>query len=556
MPLKPVFSRSPILTVPNCFPASGTVRTSDERIKNLYQKANQYIDKPCLWEGLFRLACLTKNKPLEEPVTNVILRNAEVSENGAFSGNITDQIDTARSILALFEYNTDRILLKRLSEWLRYFEIEYDNLILQDGILFRPADLMEFLVLFYRVSGVKSALRLCAKIRADSFDWTTALHTFQQSIPLSQNDTEMPDLFSGIKPEMIEYDQKERLINHSELLGDGVRYSVYAGIYSGHNRDLSAGQNVWSYLLKHHHALCGGVTGNPYLSGNASDQTISNLALCAWTEAFASQMAVSDSPWAVTELIRIIYNGLDDCLNRENITETQRINSVSDHNDPPSDPAKLYSRLCRAVAATCSHAVSMTENGIMINYPLPGKYLIMIRKQSMMLRVEHETIAVQCKKPVDARIVVFLPDTGTAYVAADWNGDSLLKTPDNMMKDQFVSLGSSWNDQDYMIRYVQNGRVFAEETHHHGLAFIKANRLLSMPVSDSGFARAVCDLPVINERNQVTLPTETSDKWILKGPEPADIPVYPETKGPRTMSELYPYSDCRKRITMFPRKRP
>ena len=118
------------------------------------------------------------------------------------------------------------------------------HLILQDGVLFRPADLMEFLVRFYRASGVKSALRLCARLRADSFDWTTALHTFQQSIPLTQNETEMPDLFFGIKPDMIEYDQKERLINHLELLADGVRYSVYAGIYSGHNRDLSAGQTV------------------------------------------------------------------------------------------------------------------------------------------------------------------------------------------------------------------------------------------------------------------------------------------------------------------------
>ena len=71
---------------------------------------------------------------------------------------------------------------------------------------------MEFLVCFYRVSGVKSALRLCARFRADSFDWTTALHTFQQSIPIGQKETEIPDRFFGIRPELIEYDQKERLI--------------------------------------------------------------------------------------------------------------------------------------------------------------------------------------------------------------------------------------------------------------------------------------------------------------------------------------------------------
>lgn len=542
------------MTVPNCFPASGTVRASDERLKNLYQKANQYIDQSCLWEGLFKVACLIKNKPLDEPVSKLILRMADPNENGAFSGNISDQINTARSVFALFEYNTDRRLLKRLSDWLHYFEIEYDNLILQDGILFRPADLMEFLVLFYRASGVKSALRLCARLRAESFDWTTALHTFQQSIPIGQKETGLPEFSSGIRPELIEYDQKERLINHSEMLADGVRYSLYAGIYSGHSRDLSAGQTVWAYLLKHHHALCGGVTGNPYLSGNASDQKISNRTLCAWTEAFAAQMAVSESQWALTELIRIIFNGLDDCLNRENLTEAQRINSVTDRCDPPSDPAKLYSRLCRAVASAYTHAVSMNENGIRINYLIPGRYLLMIRKQTLMLCIDHETITVQCKEPVNACIGVFLPETATAYVAADWKEGSSFKTPDGMNMNQLIGLSSSWNDQD-MIRFIQNGRIYAEETHHHGIAFMKANRLLSMPVSGNDFARAVCDLPVINEKDQIMLPTETPDKWNLRKQEPADIPVSPETKGQRIMTELNAYSDCPQRITMFPRKR-
>ncbi len=109
------------MIVPNCFPASGTVRVSDERLKNLYQKANRYIDQPCLWEGLFRLACLIKNKPLDEPVTKQIIRMSEETENGAFGGNVSDQIDTARSLFSLFEYNTDKRLLKRLSDWLRYF---------------------------------------------------------------------------------------------------------------------------------------------------------------------------------------------------------------------------------------------------------------------------------------------------------------------------------------------------------------------------------------------------------------------------------------------------
>lgn len=553
MPVKPAFSRSPIMTVPNCFPAPGTVRASDERLTNLYQKANQYIEKPCLWEGLFRLACLIKSKPLDEPVAKLILRTAVTTERGSFSGNISEQIDTARSLFALFEYSADRNLLKRLSDWLRYFEVEYDNLTIQNGILFRPADLMEFLVRFYMVSGVKSALRLCARLRSDSFDWTTALHTFQQSIPINQKETEIPEQFFGIRPDMIEYDQKEKLINHSELLADGVRYSLFAGIYSGHNRDLSAGQTVWTYLLKHHHALCGGITGNPYISGKASDQTISNAALSSWVEAFASQMTVSESPWAVIELIRIVYNGLDDCLNRDIISDTQRINTVTDRFVHPSDPAKLYSRICRAVAAAYSHAVTMTENGIRINYLLPGRYLLMIRKQAMMLQIEHESITIQCREPVNACIAVFISETGTGFATVVRKDETPSEMSDAMLNNQFVTLGSLWNDQD-TIRYIQNGRIYQEENHHHGIAFMKANRLLSLPVSNACFARAVCDPPVINERNHIMLPMETVDKWILREQEPTDIPVYPETKGPRIISELVFYSDCHSRITMFPRK--
>ena len=58
---------------------------------------------------------------------------------------------------------------------------------------------------------------------------------------------------TGVKPEEIDYEQKEKLINHAEMLADGVRYTLYAGLFSGNGQDLSAGKNAWSYLQKYHH---------------------------------------------------------------------------------------------------------------------------------------------------------------------------------------------------------------------------------------------------------------------------------------------------------------
>ena len=137
------------MAVPHSFPAAGTVRASDDRINSLYQKASIYLEQPILWEGLFKIACLLTNKPADEPVAVRIINAYKESEDGAFRGSLSEQISIARASLALFEYNTDRSILVRLSSWLQYIEKEYDNLIMQDGVLFQPADLMEFLVRFY-----------------------------------------------------------------------------------------------------------------------------------------------------------------------------------------------------------------------------------------------------------------------------------------------------------------------------------------------------------------------------------------------------------------------
>ena len=232
------------MTVRHCFPAAGTVRTEDERITRLYEKANTYIEQPCLHEGLFRLACLIKSRPLEEPVAGIISDSITKTENGAFSGSFSDQICTARAALAMYEYNTDRSVLKRIAEWIRYIEIEFDSLIVQDGILYQPADLMELLVRIYLASGIKSSLRLCARLRAEAFDWTTALHTFQQTIPIRTDAETDSYRLPQCKPEKMDYVEKEKLVNHAVLLADGVRYTVYAGLFSGHKQDLSAGKTV------------------------------------------------------------------------------------------------------------------------------------------------------------------------------------------------------------------------------------------------------------------------------------------------------------------------
>lgn len=553
MPQKPVFARAPILTVSHCFPSNGTIRTTDERISSLYETSGRWIDNPYMWEGLFRIACLIKNKPMEEPVTALILNAVRDTENGSAEGCLSMQISIIRAAFAVYEYNTDRKLLQRLAVWCHYLEIEFEQLTHEDpGPLYKPADLMEFLVRFYQVTGLKAVLRICARLRAAAFNWTSALHTFQQSIPVSidEQDPVMPDLTAA--PEDIDYDEKEKLINHAEYLADGVRYSIFSGVFSGNGQDLAAGKVVWRYLRKHHHAICGGTTSNPYLCGNAPEQPISNRTVAAWVEAFASQLILEDSEWALDELIRIVFNGLEDCLNKEMAGNIQKVNGSAMADKLCEETAGLYARLTRAAASAFHHAVTLKEKSICVNYPAPGKFLLMIRKQALILNMEEKSVYIQCKKSFNAYVDVFIPATGTSAIKLTGSQDEKDLTDQVLYPGNgyYIHLKKEWQNQDGIL-FSDTDRIICEDTHHQGICYIHNNRLYSLPVKkDDPYYAVYSGSEIYKQGIQVSMAvipgTYNPDKK-------TDIPVLPVSDSPAELKELTPYSRTNVRMTMFPR---
>ena len=539
------------MAVPHCFPACGTVRTQDERILRLYEKANLFADAPSLWEGLFRLACLLKSKPAEEPVYSRIISAIAETEDGSFAGSFGEQICTARAALAVFEYSTDMTILKRIALWVRYAEIEFDSLCLQDRILFRPADLMELLIRFYQASGVKSALRFCARLRADAFDWTTALHTFQQTIPISSDDG--GDFPAGLtKPESMDFTEREKLTNHAEMLADGMRYTVFAGMFSGHSRDLSAGKTVWSHLVRHHHAVCGGTTGHPFLSGNGTDRPVSTAALGAWTEAFASQMILPDSVWALEELIRIAFNGLEDCLSRETLPDTQRVNTVSEASEA-ADPLPLYARITRAAAAVYTHAVTLTEDSVRVNYLLAGKTLAMIRRQPVILETDQACVIFRSKKPFTAPVELYLSSCDSVSVRMLKNGKAIAAQDNGEapVNAEYIRTEADWQDGDGLLT-VPDDKITVEEAHHRGVAVLRGKRIMCAAADENNFARAACGSPV-REGESVLIPLAGTDKWRMKGKDLSDIPVLPPVSGDAVPTALIPYAGAGKRVSVFPK---
>ena len=538
---------------PYRYPVNGTIRTSDEHIIRLYKNAEQYQAEPCLWEGLFEIACLVKSKPDEETVYGLIYKGIRETETGEFPGSVSEQICIARAALSVFEYNTDKTILKRLGVWLRYLEIEFDQIMLHDNILYRPADLMEFLVRYYNITGMKSVLRICTKLRAAAFDWTTALHTFQQSIPIRKAEWQQGIPEIQCRPDEIDYDTKESLINHAEMLADGIRYTLSSGMFSGHRQDLSSGKTVWEYLSRHHRAICGGTTGNPYLSGSASDQPVSNSAIAAWTEAFASQMVQTDSEWALEELIRIVFNGLEECLNQDELSEYQRVNTVQNKAYKTEKPYLLYARMTRAAAAAYRHAVTITDSGFRINYLLSGKYMYNWGKTRIILHTDKLSAIFRCREAFFASIDLHISRFGTSSVNLI-NGEqgTISKIDHNNPQTGFyIRTEKNWNNGDGFLLEPDSSVVY-EDTHHQGICFFSENKLQTVSVNSSTFAFAACEYPVKND-GKIIIGLAETDKWLFREEEPADIPVLPADLTTVKHTEMIPYSENNCRIAMFPK---
>ena len=153
MPQKPIYSRYPLMNSVQSGLSRGLVRTESGELISLYRKLNEFTSSPYTWEGAFSLACLICDHPADEPSAKALIRALADTEDGSFAGiEEADQISAARAALALFEYTGDKEILKRLAKWCRWLEAGWDRFTGTRWVRIQPADLMEFLVRFYRIS--------------------------------------------------------------------------------------------------------------------------------------------------------------------------------------------------------------------------------------------------------------------------------------------------------------------------------------------------------------------------------------------------------------------
>ena len=560
MALKPIFDKSPLLSLTAIPLRPGQARVALPRMKALYARSGEAQSHPALWEGVFRLACVVTAHPMEEPVVRWIQgAMAHQAEDGSLPGSVAEQVALLRAAWAMYEHDAKRPLLEKLALWCGWACEHWETVLADTSVRVSPADLMELLLDLYRVTGKKPLLHLCERLRAEAMDWSGALHTFSVQRPMKRI-IAWNELERGMQAE----DGKESgfytrqyLTCHGETLADGLRSSLTSGRFSGSGTELSAPQTGWEKVSRYHGAVCGGVTADETLGGASPSCAIDAASLGAWAEAFAS----ARENWSFDALDILLHNALPACIGKDELIAFQRVNQLADvsgtgdcyHIREGAD-LRALNRLCRGYAAAANSAVTLRPDGLSVNLYVPGRYVVPTEQGTLRLSIAGSdgnwAITVHARQPIKAVIRLRVP-FWTNEAAVTVGG---LDVGDDCVNMSIV-LDRTWQDGDLIaVRFSRKLQTL--EGYHQSACVMLGNQVMALPVTeDSIWNAALCGQPELTEDGQVNVPLRRVPVWTRKDAVPVDLPVLPETEGDAFTATLTPYADTPCRIAVFPREK-
>ena len=563
MPVKPYYHRSPMSALKAAPLGPGQARMNYNFLAEMYHASTAYQSDYSMWEGLFRLACIIHDHPLDEPICGEICEKVnQQSAEGDYAGDPVKNLQIARAVLALYEYNNSRDLLKSVMICCSWFSAHWDQVISNQVIRRNPADLMEFLVKVYWYTEKKPILSLCDKLRREAVNWTGLLQTYSIKRPTSMMASWL-EMRAGIDREA-DADEgqyvRQYMLTHAETLADGLRATSMNAIYSGSGDEAQAARNGWSKISHWHGAVCGGTTADESVQGNDPSVAIDGASVCAWGEAFLVQFMQGDASWAVEEFDRLLHNGIPATIVAGRLTPYQRVNMVEKtplirecyHTHPSDEQRKrVLVRLCRVAARAASSVVMTTPQGADIILYVAGEYDFQMHEKAFRASIKRlsETsmqIQMQGKEEVESVIRLYIPEwMHGAQLAINGRAQAL------DVKNGFVSLHNTWHHGD-VISLVWVPTIRTVETFHQGRAVFKDNVLMALDVSERDWKVAMVGDPYY-EDGHVHVKLGSVSKWEQANGVTKPLPVQPKVTGEVTDAVLVPYFNAPVRLSVFPK---
>ena len=554
MPLKPIFDQAPLMAMTAQPLCAGLVRMENAAMSKLYALVAATNETTAL-EAAFRLACIVTAKPGEEPAAAKIRALLDTQkEDGSFAASFKESVAILRAGWALYEYEARKPLLDHIARWCAFAVQHWDDLMADDDIWAYSADLLELLENLYRVTGKAAVLTLCERVATQTMGWSSVLNTVSSQRPTSKAVTK-EELVAGLAKENGSregyYTHFERT-NHAESLADGARSTMAKGWYSGSATELNATKIGWERLVRHHGAVCGGLTSDELLEGTSPAEVVSTAALGAWAEALCTAAVADKADWAFEALERMAYNAMPACLNGEKLLVFQRVNCLNDDVQNgfhvSADHAhRALVRLTRGYAALASNVVTARADGACINLYMPGRYAVPVGDGLLVINVamngKGANITVHVRQETRATLRLRMP-------AWSRNTEVLLNGIDNHIdvKNGMMVFDRTWHDGD-VINVAFEAEIKVVDGHHQGKYVLRGPVLMALPAEENWQKAFVS---VSGEENRVVAMLDKVNEWKCKANVPADIPVLPETAGAPEKHQLAPYAKTAARIALFP----
>ena len=541
----------------------GQSRSGAVFLSDLYRAASGYASIPDMWDGLFRLACMTKDRPFDEPVAGKIQKALEgQTQEGQYPGTVAENLATARAVLAFYEYANGRDTLKSLLLFCSWVSRNWADVIACNEIRRQPADMMELLIKLYRYTGKTAILSLCDRLRRESLNWTAVLNTYSIKRPTSMMASWL-EMRAGIDREGDQDDgayTRQYLMTHAETLADGMRATTMNALYSGSGDEADAAKTGWTRIQRWHGAVCGGTTADEALQGNDPSVAIDAASLCSWADALVAQFMLPDRLWAAAELDVLVPNALAAAVMDGKLNPYQRVNFVEKTllvrecyhaHSAEEQRRRCLIRLCRTAGRVMSSAVMTMPKGVEFLMYLDGEYDLPMNEKAFRFSVVHLSpysiqITIQGKEEIGALVRLRIPDwMKNIQLAVNGRSQSM------EVKDGFIEIHGTWKHGD-VISLVWVPEIRVVETFHQGQAVMLGNTLMTLNVAERDWSVALLGAPRMEE-GQVHVTLGHVDHWEEINGITRTLPVQPEVTGETEDAVLVPYISAPVHMSVFPK---
>ena len=517
-----LFERTPLVTRA-CLPMqAGQLRTS-----SLPHIPEDPIPVHCL-EGAVRIASFSADTGLADRVTarlNNLLSGQK--PDGSFELALTEALSLIRAAWQAYLWKKEKAYLTSVTSFLSWTAEHYEDVISDHEIRLHPADLIELAIEFYRVTGTQGSLRLLAKLRRDTTDWSVRLRTFDTTRPFQADD---PAITEEIKDSL-----------RGDSLADGLRGVRIMSEYSGNGTEAQTGAFSWPKISRWHGAVCGSTAGSPYLAGTSPAASLDPSVAGAWAEAVA-ECATFGEAWAADEAEKLYLNAMPAAMEGNHFAVNQLPKAHPEKKNPATD-----ARILRGAAALLSSAVLKLPDGFRVLYAAPVTCGIVVEGQRVLVAVQEEknawVVRVQPEKPLEFKAEIRIPS---------WAKNSCVSVnssrPETCKPGSVHTVRRQWNPGD-VIRLEFEREIRIVQTHHQGKCVFLGPRLMALPATSEKWAYALETSWIENDEVHAKLLPVRG--WKLKAGQPTDVPVLPETAGEPVECLLTPFAETQTRIAVF-----